>query len=191
MKPHHRIPALITLLFCTAFGLLHAEDQTATYRIIGLFAPEMEVDLRKAMGALPEVQLVSLDFDKAEVTLHYDVEQIIPLPTVGKKRPDRSAEKVTQKLEDLLRKASKGTFVLTAPSTLPVDQLTKLDFKLGILDCKGCRYTAYIAVAKLLGVERAMVNAGNGTLTAWIDPAKTDRDALEAALKKTNALAVP
>ena len=53
-----------------------------------------------------------------------------------------------------------------------------------MLDCKGCRYGAYIAIAKMDGVERAIVKADSRTLIAWIDSSKTNKEALEAALKK-------
>ena len=175
------LPSLIVVILGSTFGLLHADEQTTTHRIIGLFEPDRQDDLRQVMSAVPEVQLVSLDYDKAEAAFRYDVAQILPS---AKKPQDQTPEKIAQKLNDLIREKSKGTFTLTAPSTLPTDQLTRLDFKIGILDCKGCRYGAYLVVAKLEGVEHATVSSETRTLTVWIDPAKTDRVALESALKK-------
>ena len=52
------------------------------------------------------------------------------------------------------------------------------------LDCKGCALAAYESIAKLDGVEQATVNFKVGLVTAMIDPKKTDRAALEAALKQ-------
>ncbi len=52
------------------------------------------------------------------------------------------------------------------------------------LDCKGCAFGAYRAVAKLDGVERATVDFRRGIVTARVDPSKTNREALVAALKK-------
>ena len=43
---------------------------------------------------------------------------------------------------------------------------------------------AYEAVYKLDGVERATASFREGRVTALIDPSKTDRKALEDALKK-------
>ncbi len=48
-----------------ALPLLHAEEQTGTYRLIGLSAPEREADLRVVLAKVPEVTLVSLDAAKA------------------------------------------------------------------------------------------------------------------------------
>ncbi len=64
-----------------------------------------------------------------------------------------------------------------------MDKLQKIEIQVGLLDCKGCRYGAYIAIAKLDGVEHATVSE-SALLTAWIDPAKTNREALIEALKK-------
>ena len=67
---------------------------------------------------------------------------------------------------------------------MPADKLTKVEIPIGVLDCKGCRYAAYQAVAKLEGVERATVSATPSAVIAWIDATKIKRDALEDALKK-------
>ena len=52
------------------------------------------------------------------------------------------------------------------------------------LDCKGCAYGAYRAIAMIDGVERAVVSFRDGHVTARIDPAKTNREALVTALRK-------
>jgi len=67
---------------------------------------------------------------------------------------------------------------------VPAEKLTKLEVPIGVLDCKGCRYSAYIAVAKLDGVERATVSTTPSAVIAWVDAAKVKREDLVAALKK-------
>jgi len=52
------------------------------------------------------------------------------------------------------------------------------------LDCTGCSYGAYLAVYKIDGVENATASFKEGAVTAWIDPNKTNRAALEEALTK-------
>ena len=52
------------------------------------------------------------------------------------------------------------------------------------LDCKGCAYGAYRTLAKIDGVERATVYFKQWIVTARVDPSKTNREALVAALKK-------
>ena len=162
-------------------SLARAEEQTGIYRLIGLSAPEREVDLREVMKTVPDVALVSLDAAQAEVTLRFDPEKL-NLPTKAKQPP--TAEKITERLSSLLGQASKNTFNLTARSTVPADKLTTVEIPIGVLDCKGCRYAAYQAVAKLDGVERATVSAKPSAIIAWIDATKTKREALEEALKK-------
>ena len=158
-----------------------AAEQTATYRLIGLSAPEREEDLRVVMKSVADVTFVSLDAAKAEVTLRFDVEKLFP-PTKSKQSP--APDKITERLNSLLGSASKNTFHLAAPSTVPADKLTKVEIPIGVLDCKGCRYAAYSAIAKLDGVERATVSATPSAVIAWIDATKTKRETLEEALKK-------
>ena len=164
-----------------ALPLLHAEEQTGIYRLIGLSAAEREADLREVMAKVPEVKLVSLDAAKAEVTLRFDAENLFQ-PTKSKQPP--AADKITARLDSLIGTASARTFGISERSTVPVDKLTKVEILIGVLDCKGCRYAAYQAVAKLDGVERATVSATPSAVIAWIDAKKTKREALEEALKK-------
>lgn len=164
-----------------ALPLLHAEEQTGTYRLIGLSAPEREADLREVLAKVADVSLVSLDAAKAEVTLRFDAEKIF-LP--AKQKPPVAADKIIARLDQLIGAASTRTFSLTERSTVPADKLTKVEIPIGVLDCKGCRYAAYQAVAKLDGVERATVSTTPSAVIAWVDATKTKRETLEDALKK-------
>jgi copper chaperone CopZ len=175
-----RIASVLCAL-ALALPLLHAEEQTGTYRLIGLSAPEREADLREVLAKVPDVALVSLDAAKAEVTLRFDAEKLF-LPAKSKQPP--AAEKVTARLDQLIGTASTRTFGISERSTVPADKLTKVEIPIGVLDCKGCRYAAYQAVAKLDGVERATVSTTPSAVIAWIDATKTKREALEDALKK-------
>ena len=170
----------LLLLFSLIALHLHADE--SKHRIIGLSEPSREQDLREQVKTMPEVEVAALNFDSAEVTFRYDPAKLIP--GYNPKKPP-APEAITKRLEDLLRVASNGTFALVPLSTLPADKLQKIEIQCGLLDCKGCRYGAYIAIAKLDGVERATVNE-HALLTVWIDPAKTKRETLQAALKKGN-----
>lgn len=177
-------PRTFASLLCAlslALPLLHAEEQTGTYRLFGLSAAEREADLREVMKTVPDVVLVSLDIAKAEVNLRFDAEKLF-LPAKSKQPP--APDKITERLNSLIGGASKNTFSLTERSTVPADKLTKVEILIGVLDCKGCRYAAYQAVAKLDGVERATVSATPSAVIAWIDATKTKRETLEEALKK-------
>ncbi len=174
------LAAILCALVLTA--TLRAEEQTTTVRVIGISDPGRVEDFRTAVKSVPELQLMSVDGDKASAVLRYDVAAIITKP---KPKPaDLAPEKILEQINSLVGKASVNTFSVTAPTGVAEDKLAKVEIKVGILDCKGCRYGAYIVIAKLDGVERATVNSANRTLTVWIDPVKSNKEALIAALKK-------
>ena len=187
-SPRLRTLAATLCAVALALPLLHAEEQTATYRLVGLSAPEREADLREVLKSVAEVTLVSLDAAKAEVTLRFDPDKL-GVPTKAKQPP--APDKITERLNNLLGSASKNTFHLAAPSAVPADKLTKVEIPIGVLDCKACRYAAYSAVAKLDGVERATVSAAPSAVSAWIDATKTKRETLEEALKKARVDVLP
>jgi hypothetical protein len=172
---------LLGAIVCILSASLHAEEQTSQYRIIGLFSPDRQKDLRGVMEDIPEMKLVSLDYENALVTLRYDVKEI--LPDFNPKKPPLEIH-IEERLDKLLRAASDETFSLKPLSTVPKEKQTRLDIEIGILDCKGCRYGAYLAAIKIPGVEQAVVRTDPSILTAWIDPAKTDRASVEAGLVK-------
>jgi hypothetical protein len=182
-----RIAWLLPIILCSM--ILSSRADESKHRIMGLFEPDRQEDLRECVKTMPEVQLANLDYETAEVTFRYDVAKLIN--GYNPKKPP-TAEAIAKRLDELLRAASNGTFTIAASATLPKDKLETVAIKVGILDCKGCRYGAYLAVAKIDGVERATITANAHTLTAQIDPAKTKRTALEDALKKAHfELAAP
>jgi len=165
-------------------GTLCAEEQTTTVRVIGFSDPSRVEDFRTTVKSVPELQLVSVDGERATAVLRYEVSAIITKP---KPKPDDiTPAKILAQIDNRIGKASVRTFTVAEPTGVAEDKLTKVAIKGGVLDCKGCRYGAYIAIAKLDGVERATADSITRTLTAWIDPAKTNREALEAALKKAH-----
>lgn len=177
----YQLLSLLALMLVATASRAHAAEQTATYRIIGLCFAERQIDFQRMIKDAPEIEVVDAKFDQAVATIRFDLDKLIP-PGPPKKPADRGPEKVLAKLNDLLRKASGNSFTFAPLSTTPEAQLQRLDIKVGLLDCKGCRYAVYLAVAKIDGVERATVSTD--TLSVWIDPVKTNRAALEDALKK-------
>jgi copper chaperone CopZ len=161
-----------------------AEDVKVQYRLTGLFQPDRVDDLRRqagtftvdAGGAPARVDLVDVDYETAVVTFAYDAD--------SKAFKNSSPEQVRQRINGLLRNISRGSFGIRPLGTLGSDQLVRERLAVAGLDCKGCAYGAYRAIATIEGVERAVVSFKEGHVTAWIDPAKTDREALVAALKK-------
>ena len=173
-----RVGIIILMILCCMIACSRADE--ITQRILGLFQPDRQDDLREIVKTMPDVQLVNLDYETTEATFRYDVAKLIP--GFNPKKPPTD-EAITKRLEELLRTASNGTFTLKPPAAIAKEKMQTIEIKVGVLDCKGCRYGAYLTIAKIEGVERATVNEA-GLLTAWIDPTKTDRAALEAALKK-------
>jgi len=172
---------LAGLVWCILPASLYAEEPSTRYGIVGLFSPDRQKDLRDLLADLPEIQLVRLDYDTAEVALNYDLSELFP--NSNPKKPPK-AEEILQRLNGLLVPASNGSFRLTPRSTIPADKLTKVEIDIGLLDCKACRFGAYRVVMRLDGVERATVTSNPSRVTAWIDATKTDRATLENALKK-------
>ena len=172
----------ITLLLCLLALNLHAEE--SRHRIFGLSDPGRELDLREQLKAVPEVELVVIDLETAEATFRYDEKKLLP---DAKKSP--TPEAIAQCLDELVKTASKNpvsghvTFSLKPLSSVPKDQLQKIEIQLGLPDCKGCRYTAYLACAKLDGVENVIVSE-TSLVTAWVQSSMITRDALIDALKK-------
>ena len=172
----------LTLLLCLLALSLRAEE--TRHRVFGLSDPNRELDLREQLKAVPEVELAALDLETAEATLRYALTKLLP----NAKNPP-TAEAIAKRLDELVKKASKNpvsghvTFSLKPLSSVPKDQLQKIEIQLGLLDCKGCRYTAYIACSKVDGVENVIVSEAS-LVTVWIEPSKTGREALLAALKK-------
>jgi hypothetical protein len=160
-----------------AFG---AEEQSSVHTIVGLFSPDREQDLRDLLADLPDLHLVSIDYENARATFRYDVAAL--LPNYNPKKPPTPAE-IEQRLSHLLTEVSSGTFSIKLTPEVPKDKLTKIEMAVGMLDCKGCRYAMYLTVTRVPGVEQAMVGKDN-LVTAWIDPTRTDRTAVENAVKK-------
>lgn len=173
----------IAILLALGFSSsVRAEEQTMNVRVIGISDASRIEDFHKTIKNTPEIQIVSLDSDKAIATLRYDVPTLLAKP---KPRPDdMTPEKILKQMDTLIGKASNRTFSVTKPTGIAEDKLRKIAINVGVLDCKGCRYGAYIAIANLEGVERATVNSDSRILTVWIDPAQTNQLALETALKK-------
>ncbi len=151
------------------------ETQAHKHQITGLFMPEREEDLRKVFEKLSEFKLVSIDFSNAEISLEYDSAKVWP---------GTQPEKQVERLDEMLRNSSRGTFGAKPLRSRPLEELKRIEIPVVGLDCKGCSYAAYLLVFKLPGVECATASFKEGKVTALIDPELTDQSKLEDALKK-------
>jgi copper chaperone CopZ len=173
---------LITLAFLLSFaGALFGADekpaqpQTVVHRVTGLFDSKREAELRMTLANVPDVELVSIDFEHAEGIFRYDA---------AKAFPGTKPEDVIKRFDEKLRSVSAGTFGIKPLSTTPHEKLQRIEIPIIGLDCRACGLAAYEAVAKLDGVEQATASFHDGRVTALIDPEKTDRAKLETALKE-------
>lgn len=171
-----RSQLLILLLAVPAIG---AEPMTLKARVYGLFMPNREADLREVLKQWPEVELVHVDFATSEAEFKIDADKLFP-----KVKPTD----VLNQLDNKLRSATLSTFGLKPLSTVPRDQLQKVEIPVVGLDCKACSFACYEIVARLEGVEQATASFKDGRVTALIDPKRTDKSKLEAALKQRNVV---
>lgn len=150
-------------------------EQHVVYRVTGLFMPEREADLRKTVEKIPGVTVISVNFDHGEATFAFDPKTAFP---------DTKPDKILERFDQLLKKASRSTFGVKPVCTIPRDKLKLVEFPIQGLDCKACSLFVYETLAKEEGVEQATASFKDGLATALIDPEKTSREKLEAVLKK-------
>lgn len=161
-----------------------AGEALARFRVTGLFQPDRVEDLRKQAGKLvmkdgnstSEARIIGIDYENAIVTFGYDPNS----PAFRNRKPDQ----VRERLNNAVREASRGTFGLHPAGTLDAGKLREVRISVAGLDCKGCAYGAYRAIANIEGVQSAVVHFREGYVKAMVDPSKTDRAALAAALRK-------
>ena len=170
-----RTLAIMAALLFVPIAAAQDKPERVKHQVTGLFMPGREADLREVFEELPEIKLVSVDFENAEAVFEY-----VPAKAFPGAKPDQ----VVKRFDEKLRQASRSTFGVKPLRTLPMDKLEKVEIAVVGLDCKACSLAAYEIVAKLEGVERATASFKDGRVTALIDPTKIKRAALEDALKK-------
>ena len=184
-KKNQFLRSFVLIMFTRLMGLgfvvlcpgpVVAAEQMATFRLLGLFQPDRSEDFREIISSkIPDLAVTKIDYDLGIVELKFDPDKLL-----NKAKPEQYLER----LENLIRQASYGTFSLIPLSKTNPEKVEKIEIKIAGLDCKACSFAAYDAVAKLDGVERATVSFKEGRLFAWIDPMKIDRDKLVDALLK-------
>ena len=167
--------ATVVLALSGVEGTPAPEIEQIKHHVTGLFGREREEDLRETVKKMTGVTLVSIDFDYAEVTFEYDAAKLFK---------DSKPKDYLDRFDNLLRQASNHTFGVRPLSTTPREKLTRVEIPVLGNDCKGCCLAAYESIFKIEGVEQATASFKEGKVTALIDPAKTNRAALEEALKK-------
>jgi copper chaperone CopZ len=152
-----------------------AEPRTVRVRVLGLFSPGREEDLREAVAGLEEATLKNVDYETAHATFEVRID---------KSWKDVPVEKLPERLDQALKQASRSTFSAVSASQIPPQRLDEIEIAAGGCVCRACELAAYEAVARVDGVERATVSFAESRVTIRFDREKTDRAALEEALKQ-------
>jgi hypothetical protein len=170
------------ILLLAVLTALAPDVQPVKHRVTGLFNKEREADLTATVRKLADVSIVSIDFDTSEVTFSYD-----PVKLLGK----GTEKQLLERFDNMIRNASSHTFGIRALCATPKEKLTRIEIPVLGLDCRACELAAYEVIFKVEGVEQATCSFKTGLMTALIDPEKTNRAALEDALKKRNVTLKP
>jgi copper chaperone CopZ len=167
--------SLLLLALLVPLAVADEPAERHKHQVTGLFSKDREPDLRETFAAIDGVKLVDVDFKTAEITLEYDAAALFK-----KAKP----EEIVKQLDNLVKNASNRTFGIKRLRTTPAEKLTWIEIPVAGLDCKACSLAAYEIFSRIEGVEVATASFREGLIRAWIDPTKTSRDALKAALKK-------
>lgn len=170
-----RLASLLGLVLLAGLPA-QAEPRNVTFRVTGLFSPDRVDDLKALLEGIPELKLASVSYEDAEAAFLYDD----ALPPFKGAKP----EQIRERLENLIRTPSQGTFGVLERCPVAKEKLERLEIPVYGLDCKACSYGAYLAVYQVPGVERATASFREGKVTVWLDPGKVDRAAVEEALTK-------
>ncbi len=172
------------LLFLGLALMATAGEETVTHRITGLFSKDREAGLRAAVARIPGLTLVSLDFDHAEAVFRYD-------PAIAFKGTPAEPAKIIERLHSELGGVSRNTFGAAPRLTTPREKIQRIEIPAAGCDCPACNLVACESISKIEGVAQATSNFREGKITALIDPEKTNRAALEDALKKRGVTLTP
>lgn len=169
---HRAILLLLLLNVSNAF----AAEKTVTFGVTGLFQPDRVGDLRRQAALIKDVTLKRVNYESAVVSFSYETNQ----PPFK----NASAEQVFRHMNEQLQQVSKGAFSLRPLSQLPREQWREVSFPVQGLDCKACSFAAYNIVIAIDGVEHATASFKDGRITVWMDSKKTNREAVESALRR-------
>src|SRR4051812_21672120 len=129
------------LLLCSVLHVAAAQaadepkgEQTVKLRVTGLFQPDRAEDFRTTMLGMPEVTVVSLEYETTEAEFRFDL---------AKAFPNYKQSQLIEAFNNKLNSISQGTFGVRTLSTVPADKLTKIEIPIYGLDCKACSYVAY------------------------------------------------
>lgn len=130
--------------------------ESIDYKIGGLFCDAREQDLRDSFKGDDTISVAKVSYKDAAATLVYNPAKL-PFAELNK------------------RLKTAGFEIKKQFTTIPIAGM----------DCKACSNTVYNIVMRVDGVDQATASFKEGHATAWFDPAKTNRAAIIAALRKS------
>jgi len=152
------------------------DEDVVELRVSGLFMPDRADDFRDLMKQFPEARLLNVDFATAEAQFGYAADSEL--------FHNAKPEQIVERLNNRVRQMSGYTLALKPVSSISREKLEQVKIPITGLDCKACSLAVYEILARIDGVDQATASFHDGLATAWIDPDKTDRPAIEAALKQ-------
>jgi copper chaperone CopZ len=150
------------------------DDHSVKLRVVGLFMSDRVDDFRELMKQFPEASLLTVDFDTATIRYAADSGQF----------RNAKPEQIVERLNNRVRQLSTGLFSLKPIGPIPREKLKQIEFPIKGLACKACSLAVHDILARVEGVEHVTASFRDSLATAWVDPARTDRAKLEAALKQ-------
>ena len=181
-----KTPKFPRAAFCAALlsvvGLsLQAADEKAIepvdakFRVLGFFDEEQVDFFKSTIAELEGIELVDVNYEKAEATLRLSDERFIQKGDLAKQ---------VAGVNTVLRPAARSVFIVMEPDLIPLTERSKITLPIAGLDCRGCSYGAYLCVNELEGVSRATADFGEGHVIVHYDPDKITPLDMEAALAK-------
>lgn len=143
--------------------------------LYGLSGKEREGDWRMVCGELAEkgVRVEDTDVARARVVVVYDEEVLFPKRNT---KVRLRLSEVEKRIGQLVRETSTAAFDVRSVSAGGFESgYAEREVRIGVLDCKGCRYGAYTLAMRVEGVERVWVDAERSVLRFAYDPARIGR----------------
>ncbi len=163
------------MLFVGLFLAGAAWAGTVEMVLYGLSGREREEDWRVLGEGLVEkgVRVESTDAERARVVIWYDEEVLFPKRSA---KVRLRVSEVEKRLGQLVREASMAAFDLRSVSAGGCESgYIARELRIGVLDCKGCRYGAYTLAMRVEGVERVWVDAERAVLRFTYHPGRVGR----------------
>ncbi len=143
--------------------------------LYGLSGKEREGDWRAVCEELVEkgVRVERTDAERARVVISYDEEVLFPKRNAKVRLKGAEVEK---RLGQLVREATSAAFDLRSVSAGGFESgYQDREVRIGVLDCKGCRYGAYTLAMRVEGVERVWIDAERSILRYSYNPGRIGR----------------